>query len=188
MLRKRLLSKPAMMLLVLAGALTFWLSESEQNRRQPAPAISQAANYYMENFRLVETDNNGQVIRWLNGKRLAHFDDQTTRLQNPQFIFRQADRPEQTWQLSADQGQIFNNKQVDLQGQVLIQRADSLPGDRVSIQSNRLQLDLEQQLASTDEQVNVVQTGAQVTATGMLLELDAQRLQLLSDVRGQYVP
>lgn len=60
--------------------------------------------------------------------------------------------------------------------------------DPVTIRSERIEFDIEKRLASSDEAVEIVGTGSEISGVGLRADLKKDRFLLRSQVEGEYVP
>jgi LPS export ABC transporter protein LptC len=91
------------------------------------------------------------------------------------------------WELQANSGNIpADTSIIKLRGNVI---AVSRNGrDRTIIRTQRLNIDPETREATTNRKVIVEFNGRKINATGLLANLETNRLELLSNVNGKFVP
>lgn len=140
------------------------------------------ADFFMTRYNIISTDENGEAVRWLSGKKLEHYSDDITALTEPTLQFSQN---EQHWLLSAKNGNIHGEETISFQGDVNIHQLSG-KSENLNISTEHIQIDLENNQARTDQAVNVSDENGNVSATGMSIHFDDHRLRLLSNVKGRY--
>ncbi len=172
--------------LLAATALVLWLPDA----RQPTAEKSQPpsdADYYMEQFQLLQSDTQGRSRHWLRAAHLAQHDG-ITRLRQPELILSTDgdDTTTDRWRLRAASGRIEHQTRVFLQGDVQIQHMGASTSPKLQIFTPSLQLDLDWETAETVQAVTVLAPQGRLQARGLRLSLKEHRLQLLAQVRGVY--
>ena len=185
MLRTRKLPPSLFLAGLLSIALVLWLAETEQNLRDSPSTESDNADYYMENFHLTETNAQGTAIRWLEGNKLAYYNQQNTQLSQPVLTIREQDQ-EQLWRLSAEQGMIEQHHILQLRDQVHVERLEVTESQRLTVQAEDLRIDLNSREGISVGHVEIQKGNGALQATGMQLQLDSRQVHLLSEVRGVY--
>ncbi len=112
-------------------------------------------------------------------------------LSNPRIVIAE---PQQTVTISSQRGETYNESQVDLSGNVVITQYD-LPYAKITDESQNKTLKTQsitynastQQVSSADD-VTITQPGAVTTGTGLKADIQKKHFQLLSNVKGQYIP
>ena len=94
------------------------------------------------------------------------------------------------WDFSADEGRIPpDGRMVQFFGRVLALAGDEVQdGDPARIRTDYLEVDPDTLIASTDSKVFIDYDGQEINGTGMRLYLEEDRLELLSNVNGTFVP
>ncbi|MDP7661223.1 MAG: LPS export ABC transporter periplasmic protein LptC, partial [Gammaproteobacteria bacterium] len=92
------------------------------------------------------------------------------------------------WDLRADTGHILPDRNIiRLTGNVIIRtRGEMQAPTRIS--TDYLELNTETYIANTDRDVVIDHTNNTLFAKGLRAHLKEERLQLLSDVNGQFIP
>lgn len=167
-----------------SGALVWRLGETPRPRLA-APVI--APGFYMLDAELIATDDDGRTLYRVTAQsatqRLADGEvdlDEVALVYNP--------RLQVPWQVSATTGQMPpGGKLLRLLGEVVAVTQDS-DGVPATIRTDYLEVDPETYVAFTERPVDIEYDGARVTAIGMRAFLKEDRLQLLSDVHGTFIP
>lgn len=129
---------PLTILLVLTG-LTFWLryaSEMPESRRDGKHRHD--PDYIVNDATLRKLDQTGRLQYTLKAEEIRHYpDDDSTDLINPNLIYLHVKKPPVT--LTADRGQVSKDgEQVDLYGNVRINRAKSAKEDALTATTSEL--------------------------------------------------
>ncbi len=142
--------------------------------------------YVMRHFKLVELDSQGVPLRWLSADVLAHFPNAITELEKPWLRIKSTTGG--MWVVTADKGSIYNETEITLKDNVVVARsANDRLRDTLAIYTEALNYSLENNIGETDNPVTITSGSHQVTAVGMKVLVNEQRLKLKSKVRGQYI-
>ena len=144
-------------------------------------------DYVLRDYEITSLDKQGRESFTLHGPVLQRDPaDKTMTLATPRF--QVPDRSGRYWSVQAEQGFVpADGNLLELRGQV---RADSPPDvpPATRIATDRLTLDMRENLARTTDQVTVTRPGLTMRGTGMQADFDRQQVSLLSQVRTHYVP
>jgi LPS export ABC transporter protein LptC len=142
-------------------------------------------SYYLENFHLTHFDDQGVLHHTVQGKRLEqNAANGESLLHQPQAIFFRNNQA--TWEVTADNGWMdANRKNARLQQNVTINRLDN---SQTKATTSIVHLELPQQIARNDVPVDIMQGANTLSGVGIEMFLAENRLKLLSDIRGRYVP
>ncbi|HEX5514677.1 MAG TPA: LPS export ABC transporter periplasmic protein LptC [Gammaproteobacteria bacterium] len=157
----------------------------------PPPTIGDEAaqsDYYVSGARLLQTDDQGQPEYQATSARMVHRPDQDTwLLQSPTMqIFTETGEP---WYGRAERGRIWaGGEEAELQGEVRLWREASAENQPVAIDSSNVYLRPQQKYAETAAPVVLRQEQNRLVGVGARVYLDEERYELLSEVRGRYVP
>lgn len=161
-----------------------WLNE----QAPPPPSAPRiGAGYYLRDAELLATDDQGRpryrVSAAFASQRL---EDGAVELDEVGLLY--APTSELPWRLTATAGRMPpGGKLLQLLGDV-VATAQDRGGVAATIRSDYLEVDTETYVAFTERPVEVVFDGGQLAATGLRAYLREGRLQLLSDVHGQFIP
>lgn len=107
----------------------------------------------------------------------------TTEVSLPKIIMYLKDGT--PWHARSDTASVLNqNKTIHLQGNVFIEQRD----DTINMKTEELYIIPARDYAETNSPVTITSPAGKTYATGMTLDLQKQRLHLLSKVRSSYVP
>ena len=158
------------------------------------------ADYYLEGFTTRKFDLSGNVEYVVMGDTLTHFpDDDRAEIVKPEVVLH---RPGRTWNLSADRGRLIQDPEAfTLSGNVDIVRnpiattairdapsgdAPVANGERVRIRTDDVTVYLESNEVRTDKPISIVAETWQLNAVGLQSSIDDGKLELLSNVTGQF--
>lgn len=175
------------LLLVLAAASWALFFRAGEEARPQQQAAWSGIGYYARDARMVGTDDQGLVlyrvaattIEQMSDDGGVNFRDVTVSYDPP------GSRP---WDLRADTGSMPpGSKIISLAGNVVARtRTTAVP--QAIIRTDYLEFDTTTDVATTDREVDIDYAGSAVRATGLRASLAADRLELLSQVTGTYVP
>ena len=181
--------KALLWLMVLASAATFtwWL----QHLVEPAATLAERTvrhdpDYTMETFTVTEMEATGATHYHLQAESMQHFpDDGSAHLMKPQVRFFSRERV--PWTLLAEEGTVTaNNTEIHLNGAVVIERPASSTQAELRLTTRNVLIHPHGEVAETREHV-MVQDPLNVTrSVGMRVNMNDERLQLLSQVKGTY--
>ncbi|MGD9841468.1 MAG: LPS export ABC transporter periplasmic protein LptC [Steroidobacteraceae bacterium] len=141
--------------------------------------------YYLKQATIIETAADGTPRMKLQAAEIVqNLHDDSISMQQVVLNYRSEDN--NPWLLSADQGRLpANSKAIDFSGNVYIRpQDDSQQG--TEIRTDTLNIDTENNLATTPGQVEFVMDQQQLTAVGLKYNLKRQTLQLHSQVHGTF--
>lgn len=143
-------------------------------------------DYSMLKFNATVMDKNGFPNYQLQALRMDHF--QTGRItQVSEAIFSFLHETQLSWQVTAPLGTIDElGDQVSLSGGVTI--AWEHPGGKTTINTAQLRFVPSANYAETADPVTISDPKGNVSATGMRVYLNSDRVTLISHVKGTYVP
>ncbi len=172
----------ALIAAALAGYSLLTRREADTLTDQPAPA---QPGYYLNDASIIETDATGaprlKLVANTINQNLA--DDSITLQQVTLNYQNAADR---RWLLTAEQGHLVNgSRAISFTGNVHI-RPLAPASSPVSLRTETLNVDTERQTASAPGRVNIEMDHQQLTAVGLKYDLKRQKLQLESQVHGQF--
>lgn len=187
LVRKLLTRQSAIFWLVVASGVTLvmWITDTTQTALRSQPAAQHEPDYYMGHFNLTITDAEGAPRQWLEAERMQHFADRTTELKAPLLRVARLDKGE--WRVRALRGAVENDQQIDLTGDVTVEYHSGAGDPGMRIRTDRLRVNLDNNTGATDSPVTMEQANARVSAVGMRFDINRQHMQLLAQVRGQYV-
>ena len=177
-------------LAALAGLSYGLLRWVESSLREPAPADSQAPVLTVEQFRAVRLNLAGVREYVLEAPRLRQLPGQGgIQIDQPVLDWYQPDGQTREWRLRADQGWIAADYQIlRLDGAVVMDRTAASGKPPVTVTTRDVSVHRTDRYAETAAPVRAVTPNGEFRAVGARAWLDQERLELLSEVRGFYVP
>lgn len=179
---------PTLALLLIAavasGALIMRMDKPPQAARS-GPEFG--IGYYMKGAELLRMDDSGRVLYRLQTDEATQTEiDGIITLDLVKVSYDpQSDVP---WDLRADTGYILPNRNIiQLEGDVVASTREDNQ-ESVRIKTEFLQLDTETYIADTDREVTVDYSANKVIAKGLRAYLKEERLQLVADVNGVFIP
>jgi lipopolysaccharide export system protein LptC len=156
--------------------------EAEEDR-----GLRLSIGYYVDDARLSGTGDDGKILYRASATRASQdFDDGLINLEDVHVTYDPA--TEVPWVLDANNGQIPQGGTIiKLNGDVVAQTNDDGESP-MTIRTDYMELFTETYIAETQEKVAIDYTNNRVFATGMRAYLKEDRLHLLSDVNGKFLP
>ncbi|MCC5810269.1 MAG: LPS export ABC transporter periplasmic protein LptC [Ectothiorhodospiraceae bacterium] len=172
-------------------ALAGWWILDEDTVAPPPPDVMDAEtrpDYFVEGFTMDATNEDGVVTYRLAGERMLHFtgDDLWT-LETPVMTFI----PEtgEPWILRSERGRAWNNvTEAQLEGEVTIRRARGPDNLEANVDTSEVYVLPAERYAETDEFAVYYREGTRISGTGARGYLERDQFELLSEVKGNYVP
>jgi LPS export ABC transporter protein LptC len=190
MLRKRFLA-----LLFIAAAVGFgllWIEDyTTQKTQENIDSASLLPDYYGEGLRNRSYTEEGLFERQLIASHSIHYPaKKLTEFDDPE-VHSVADNGD-IWVMKSLRGFHYEElKTLLLQQDVLVTPFAEYSSDdplQTSIKTSELTLYIEDKIATTDKPVTVTSIDGQIDAVGMIIKLDQQKIEFLSQVKSRYVP
>ncbi len=179
---------PKLLLLLVAAVASGLLvlrSDGDAPNKPRAPTLG--IGYYMKNAELVVTGDSGRALYRLQTEHATQIAENGVIELEPVRVSYDP-LQEAPWDLLASKGHILpDGNIIRLTGDVIaMTRGDIRPSIRIGTEF--LELDTDTYIASTDKDVAIDYTNNKVFATGLRAYLKEDRLQLISNVNGVYLP
>lgn len=178
--------------LAVAAALLFvgWRLFTPPAERAPEQVSGEEArsDYYVAGATLLRTDEQGRPELEISAKRMLHLQDNDTwLLESPTMrVFTDSGEP---WHGQAESGRIWaDGEEAKLLGEVRLWRESSGQNRPLTVDTQDVYLRPQQKYAETDAQAVITQLDSRLVGVGARVYLDEERLELLSNVSGRYVP
>lgn len=147
------------------------------------------ADYFMEDFVLTLMDQAGQPLYRLAGTHMVHYlDNDTVEVTAPHAIFYHHVAPR--WEVVAEQG-LTNSRgdEIYLLGKVVIRQfGDNVKTSKMKILTRDVRVEPEIKYAETNQPVTLLNSFGRTDAIGAQVYLKEERIELLSQVKGDYEP
>lgn len=177
------------LIMLAAGAVASWylvtsgrIDNSDELQLEPAHR-----GYYLETARILGTGPDGSLLYEILAEHAEQQDN--NRIEFTGVVINYSPNSEVPWIVNADTATIDQDgRRVMLSGHVTAISSEGFSGNDTEIRTQFLELDPENYVAETNERVQIRIGARSLTATGMLASLKENRLQLLSNVSGKFLP
>jgi len=175
------------LLLTTLSLASWWLLKLNgiEDGRIPAPLHS--PDFFSTRYVKWEMDGLGQPKKKLVADKIEHFaDDGLTHLLNPKMDFK--NNQSVSWTIHSEAGVLSKDgKDLNLTGQVIIERGESGKQRMLKIITSNLKVQPETNQAETQERVEIINPPNVTTGVGMkLFFAEPVTLRLLANVKGKY--
>lgn len=175
--------------LILTTFFSLWLVwHFVINFKLNAPSNPKYPDSFANNVNVTVMDKNGKPQYQFASLLMYHYaiNDRTDFAQPDIILYQDGQSP---WTGNAEHGEAFKgDSKITLWDDVFFHQPKGLHNPETSIQTQLLILYPETRVATTPDLVSAVQPYATVSGVGMTLDMNAQTLDLLSDVQGMYLP
>lgn len=145
---------------------------------------------YMTAIHNVQHGDSGQVQYRLSARQLKHYEiapEPYSVIDQPEIVIESA-ATEGPWEIIAERGTRYpHRQQVTLEGEVHAWSLHPRFG-QVDLFTENIVIDTERQFARTEKPVTMRSARGLTTAVGLEADLQAGRVELLSEVKGTYDP
>ena len=173
-------------LALLFAAIGYWNVSPERFLDQPVAAVDESQiDYYATNARAKQFLPDGGIQYDMTAEKVEHVKaSEVTLLTKPDMqLYRGTVYP---WHVTSERGEVNpDGSEVELIDSVRVARTDQKSRATV-ITSSRMTVFPQKQYAQTDQDVRIDGAGGVSTAKGMKAYLNDSKINLLSNVRGQY--
>jgi LPS export ABC transporter protein LptC len=190
MLRKRFL---LLFIVVSVGIGLLWIEDyTTQSTQENNEGVSLLPDYYGEGLKNLTFSVSGALEHQLDAHRSVHFPEQRiTELTQPRIKIIADDG--QVWTIQSLSGlHVEDDKKLVLNQNVQISPTTyselNNNEDAGIIRTSKLTLFIESKIAKTNQPVEVISLNARIDAVGMIINMDQQRVEFLSQVKAKYVP
>lgn len=170
----------------LLAAIGYWNISPETFLDQPVAQVDESAiDYYAINAHSVQYLPDGKLQYEMTADKVEHLKaSEVTLLTTPDLqMYRGTEYP---WHIQSARGEVNpDGTEVELIDSVRIARTDDQNRTTI-ITSSRMTVFPQKQYAQTEQDVRIDGAGGVTTGTGMKAYLKDSRMDLLSNVRGQY--
>jgi len=174
-------------LLALLAAITMWIDRRVQAPPPPRDGSTRHdPDFIVDNFSAQRMNPGGTVRYEIKGSRMSHYpDDDSTELAMPRFVH--FDPKTAPVHVRARQAFVSSNGEaVDFVGDVHVVRDPYAGKPAMSLETEFLHLLPDQDLATTDKPLTMIQGENRVTGVGMKYDNRARVLEILSRVKVTY--
>ena len=154
----------------------------------PEQTTADQADYFVDDFTVTATRPSGEVEYRLTASSMQHYPKAATwHFTAPHLLFYPTTG--EPWRVTAEKGKAWSDgDDILLQGPVAIRRASGPVNRPMNVDTFDLHLKPNDDYAFTDRQTVLYSGGMRMTGVGARAYMDQQKLELLSQVKGRYVP
>ena len=179
-----------MLLLVLSFSLWIFVKPELKVKRTDL-GDQQSLEYMKQAYVTVFTDEGKIKNELFASAWLYHPKNQSSTLTTPHLTFYKPDGSE--WTIDAKEGTIAQPtlgsiEKITLQNQVILQRLASKTLTPLKMETESLNYQPKKQYADSDKLVTLIKPGLKITGIGLRAFLDQNSVELLRDVKTQYLP
>ncbi len=175
-------------ILVMAAISSWYLSRGDRPDEITQTIVdTNSGGFYLRGARILGTDVDGQLLYEITADYAEQKENKDIELQNVRINYSSsANVP---WTINADAATISDlESTLRLSGHVIAVSDEGLSGQVTEIRAPVLNIDPGKFKAETDSRVQIRIGSRSLTATGMLALLQENKLQLISNVSGKFVP
>lgn len=177
-----------LILVALLAALSYWLENTVQAPTPPRDGSARHdPDYIVDGLVAARMGPDGLRLHQLEAERMVHYpDDDSTHLDKPRLLQYDGDRLAMS--ITATDAQVSSEgKTVDFNGDVRAVRLATPQHSELVLTTDHLHVVPDEDFATTERPVRIVDANTQVTAVGLELNNKTQVMKLMSNVRGIYV-
>ena len=179
---------PLLPLVFLLG-ISYWLNQLVQPEPgKPGDSKRHEPDAIIENFSAIKLNAQGTPHFIMAASKLLHYpDDDSTVLEVPHLTSLSPERP--AIHAIAKRG-IVSSKgdEIFLHEKVEVLREESVTQSELRVHTEYLHFVPDKDLAETDRTVTIMEANNTIQATGLRMDNRARTLNLLSQVKSEYVP
>ncbi|RMG57527.1 MAG: LPS export ABC transporter periplasmic protein LptC [Gammaproteobacteria bacterium] len=178
------------LLLVLGmAAFTWWVQRlSDALERNDTAAAGNHIDYYLDDFRVLATGNDGRPRYRLEGARMTHLAPaDTATIEAPKLEWIPDSGPVVTLRSERAEGSP-GGEEILLAGEVTLRRPAWNEQDRIDARTRDLRVWPEQRTAHTPEVATAEVDRYRIRGRGLAIDLNRGTLTLEHEVRGTHVP
>lgn len=168
--------------------LAAWTTLSYHPRSGQSPSSSLLPDAYMEDVVAVIMDKQGKPHLKIETSKMVHFNENdTSELTEPQLtIYRKSPQP---WFITSKSARATQGiDRIDFWEDVTIHHSADIASPATVIKTPSLAVFIKDQTAKTNEFITLVQPNIVIKALGMVADMNAGNIKLLSQARGEYAP
>jgi lipopolysaccharide export system protein LptC len=168
---------------------SFWLVQVMQGGGDVQNVdVGNDPDYIIDNFSFVRMSEQGKPAYVISGTRLAHRPvDNTSEIDKP--IVQSLTREHPPMTMTAQHAHVNQDQsQVDLSGDVDLQRPGASSSQPLHIQTDALTLLTDEEVAKTDKPIRMKLGSATIDAVGMVANNATMQVHLTKDVHVTYPP
>ena len=175
-----------MSLLLLAAAIFLWqlLNDEEPEAVIDSGDKSTLPGYYLNDAELTRFNESGKAQYTIKADKIEQ-DPNSDVLNMSNITIEYHDSAE--WLITADSAQLpASREEIFFTGHVVA--SQNLQKDKIRFSSDSLKYNIKSQQLSTDDRISAKKGAQLITANGMLLDMQNERVQLRSQVKIRFIP
>jgi len=174
-------------LLILAFSTWYLASSLQPAENTETKADRGGDGFYLKSARVLGTDVEGRLLYEIEAEFVEQQKNNEIAMQKVQI--RYSTNSQVPWTIKADEATISEDQSLlRLRGHVIAVSNEGFAGQVTEIRTSQLDIEPATYKAETDSRVQIRMGSRSLTATGMLALLQANRLQLRSNVSGKFMP
>lgn len=185
----RLAALIGLLLLTILAGLTYYLAEiaSREQKTVPFDKTKHEPDYFMSNFTLIKLNKDGKPAFRLLAENMQHYpDDDTNDFIKPSLVTLDASKPKVT--ITSERGKSRNRGDIiELDEKVVIIRAASRDNAQLSVRTEYLNIDTNNEFATTGLPVQITQGQSQISGVGMDFDNLRSAIALHANVKSTWV-
>lgn len=157
-------------------------------RNTPAMHTTLQMDAYMENVSAIIMNKQGKPNMKIVSPKMTHYaTNDTTQLIDPELtLYRKSPKP---WFIKAKYAKATDGiENIHFSEDVTIHHAADDVNPATLIKTSTLLVQPNKQIASTNDEITLIQPDLVVKATGMYADLNTGDIKLISQARGEYTP
>lgn len=172
-------------ILLVPVVVSFWPQGERLTRSAGAEAAPDSIDYYLRGAKISALDDDGHLLYQVRAEEVLHYPDESADMTELQMDYL---GPEGNWRLTAPIGHAPAGKnEVQLSGGVAISGGrKGRPSQTIHMAKARLLP--EQKQIDTDSSVRMDEPGRRISAVGMTMDFEKDRVKLKHKVRVNYAP
>lgn len=175
------------LLLIIVG-ITSWYALNTAKKTVELHVVSDTnPDFFMNNISYIQMDDDGAILNQITTSKVLHYQKDDVYFFTKPFL-SMLDKNKQVWQIVADSGTSNGNEKVVFNGNVQINQL--LGKDNKALGTNVVTTSAtiypNEKIAQTDHPVAIKQGASTVNAIGARLDFKNSKLELKSNVKGQY--
>lgn len=160
--------------------LVFQLDEEIQPELQQSEVPD--SDYFMQNVTVYQFDEKGNISNTLKANKMQHYiKDDISILTTPEITYNKNNYG--VWKLGSPRGKLRSSNHLTLEGLVTIEEFSNTVEAKSKIHTKNLNVDLEENLASTSEHVLITNPFFKTESTGFEFDFSSESIRLLADVK-----
>ncbi|WP_076415884.1 LPS export ABC transporter periplasmic protein LptC [Shewanella sp. UCD-KL12] len=166
--------------------ILYWQVQSKRGNEEIAIDASLKPDYIADNLRSVDYNEQGLVNSRVTATHMEHFDEANMTYFTQPIYLVYPDEGQAQWRLQSTMGTLNKKSgKVILENNVIIDAIS--PEEPIqTIKTSYLELDLNTMIMTSDREIYITGNDFIIEGLGLFGDLNAQKVELISKVRGTY--